>query len=243
MAISQVTARTEPAVSAFDMYKDYLAGVRTPGPRKAGRKPTNILRFLCWQFRAVALSWTHRTVPSRALSKIALRMRAHFTRYPLTRRMQLSRTSITISKYKSERPGLSARTNSGYYNQPVYYDQPRVPTKRVTVHELQRILDAADQEHDGDLAKQLTGLELRERLSSSQLSLWKDRLHGKKSRAALVGLADESAFLDLPQAEILSDPAPDLNMQRQILSRTEKYLQEAIPETAGFFRNAYNGRV
>jgi hypothetical protein len=131
--------------------------------------------------------------------------------------------------------GLSARTNTGYYNQPAFYDQPRVPAKRATVHELQQMLDAANEEHDGELARQLTGLELREPLSSSQLSLWKDRLHGKNSRAALVALAGESAFWDPPAAEILSDPAPDLDTQHQILSRTEKYLQEALPKLPDFF--------
>ena len=132
-------------------------------------------------------------------------------------------------------PGLSARTNSGYYNQPVFYDQPRVPAKRVTIHELEQMLDAANEEHDGELAKQLAGLELSERLSSSRLSLWKDRLRGKKSKAALVALADESAFLDPPAAEILSDPAPDLDTQRQMMSRTVKYLKEVIPKLPDFF--------
>ena len=162
-------------------------------------------------------------------------MQASSTPCPLIRRMQLTRTSITTSSYESARSGLSARTNTGYYNQPAFYDQPRVPAKRVTVHELQQILDAANGEHDGELSTQLSGLKLSERLSSSQLSLWKDRLHGKNSRAALVALADESAFLDPPAAEILSDPAPDLDMQRQILSRTVKYLKEVIPKLPDFF--------
>jgi VWFA-related protein len=131
--------------------------------------------------------------------------------------------------------GLSAHTNSGYYDQPVFYDQPRAPARRVTVHELEQIVNTADKEHDDELAKQLAGLELTERLSGSRLVLWKDRLRGKKSKAALVALADESAFLDPPVAEILSDPAPDLGAQRQMLSRTVKYLKEVIPRLPDFF--------
>jgi VWFA-related protein len=138
-------------------------------------------------------------------------------------------------KVQMDLPGLSARTNSGYYDQPVFYDQPRVPARRVTVRELEQILDTVNKEHDDELAKQLTGLELTERLSSSRLSLWKDRLRGKKSNAALVALADESAFLDPPAAETLSDPAPDLDTQRQMLSRTVKYLKEVIPKLPDFF--------
>jgi hypothetical protein len=138
-------------------------------------------------------------------------------------------------KVQIETPGLSARTNTGYYNQPVFYDQPRVPTKRATVQELEQMLGAAGEENDGELAKRLSGLELTERLSSSQLSVWKDRLRGNKSKAALVALADESAFLDPPAAEILSDPAPDLDTQRQMMSRTVNYLKEVIPKLPDFF--------
>jgi hypothetical protein len=138
-------------------------------------------------------------------------------------------------KVEINTPGLSARTNTGYYDQPVFYDQPRVPARRVTVQELQQILDAANKEHDGELAKQLAGLQLTERMSSSRLSLWKDRLRGKKSIAALVALADESAFLDPPEAEIISEPTPDLATQRQMMSRTVKYLKEVIPKLPDFF--------
>src|ERR1700733_12935782 len=71
---------------------------------------TYILRFRYWPFRAVALSWTQ-CQTSRALSNIALRTRACFIPSPLTRRMQLSRTSITASKDQPERLDyLHART-------------------------------------------------------------------------------------------------------------------------------------
>jgi hypothetical protein len=105
----------------------------------------------------------------------------------------------------------------------------------VAVQELEQILDTANKEHDDELANQLAGLELTERLSSSRLSLWKDRLRGKKSKAALVALADESAFLDAPAAEVLSDPAPDLDTQHQMISRTVIYLKEVIPKLPDFF--------
>jgi hypothetical protein len=116
-------------------------------------------------------------------------------------------------------PGLSARTNTGYYDQPVFYDRPRVPARRVTVHELEQILDTANKEHDDELAKQLAGLELTERLSGSRLSLWKDRLRGKKSNAALVALADESVFLDPPLRRFSLT-------QRPILTRSARCCRE-----------------
>ncbi len=138
-------------------------------------------------------------------------------------------------KVQIEAAGLSARTNTGYYDQPVFYDQPSFAARRVSVHELEQILDTANDEQDGKLANHLAGLELSERLNSNLLSLWKNRLRGKKSIAALVTLADESAFLDPPAAEILSDPAPDLDMQRKMILGTAKYLKEVIPKLPDFF--------
>ncbi len=136
---------------------------------------------------------------------------------------------------KIRQPELSARTNTGYYDQPVFYDQPRLAARRVSVHELEQILNTAKDEQDAELARQLAGLELGERLNSDLLSRWKDRIPGKKSIAALVALADGSAFLDPPAAETPSDPAPDLETQRQMISRTVKYLKEVIPKLPDFF--------
>ena len=233
MVISQVTAWADPVVSDFD-YTHYLAGVRTLSELK---KPEDVpphfaLPVLAIQSGGLVLDASLGTM--RGIEHCVEDASAFYT--------------VSFDPPHAAQPdeyhdltlqigaiGLSARTNTGYYNQPVYYDQPRVPAERVTVYELQQILDAANQEHDGELAKQLTGLELRERLSSSQLSLWKDRLHGKNSRAALAALADESAFLDPPAAEVPSDPAPDLDTQRQMLSRTQKYLREALPKLPDFF--------
>jgi VWFA-related protein len=236
MVISEVTARTEPQAFTFNyLYKDYLAGIRTPSElEEPGVDP--YLRFalpvLAIQSGGLVLD---------PISDIA---------HAIEDCVEDARVFYTVSfdpphaakldeyhdlNMQIEAPGLSARTNSGYYNQPVYYDQPRVPTKRVTVEDLGQLLGAASKENDGVLAEQLAGLELSERLSSNRLSLWQDRLRGKKSKAALAALADESAFLDPPEAEIPHDPAPDLEVQRQMLLRTVKYLHEVIPKLPDFF--------
>jgi VWFA-related protein len=131
--------------------------------------------------------------------------------------------------------GLSAHTTTGYYNQPVFYDEPRVPEKQITVHELHQMLDAAGQERDGELADELTGLELSERLSSMELADWKSRLRGKRSKTALTALADGSVFFDPPPSEIPADAAPDHEAQVQILKRTVTYLAEVMPRLPDFF--------
>jgi len=131
--------------------------------------------------------------------------------------------------------GSSARTTSGYYDQPVFYDQPYVPVRRVSVRELGQILAEANGQSEDKLAEHLNSVELTERLRNSLLSLWEDRLRGKNSKAALVRLADASVFLSPPADEILSNVAPDRGQQRDMLSRTGKYVDDVLLKLPDFF--------
>jgi VWFA-related protein len=235
LVISQVTTWSDPLTSNFD-YTDYIAGLRTQSDLKKSDPEDRVPRFalpvLALQSGGLVLDKSSGIArPIRQCVEDASEFyTVSFDPPPAARPDEYHDLKVQVGA-----PGLSARTNTGYYDQPVFYDQPRVPAKRVTVHELEQILETANGEHDGELAKQLDGLELSERLNSSLLSLWKNRLRGKKSTAALVALADESAFLDPPAAEILSDPAPDLDTQRQMMSRTVNYLKEVIPKLPDFF--------
>ena len=236
MVICEVTARNKPMVLDFkETYRDYLAGVRTPSELKEpslGSAAHFALPVLAIQSGGLVLDPLSDI--SRAIEHCVGDARGFYT-ISFDPPAAAQPDEYHALKVQIGAPGLSARTNTGYYDQPVFYDQPSFPGKRVGVHELEQLLNAASDEHDGELANQLAGLELSERLSSKQLSVWKDRLRGKKSKAALVALADQSAFLDPPAAEILSDPAPDLATQRQIVSRTVTYLKEAIPKLPDFF--------
>jgi hypothetical protein len=137
-------------------------------------------------------------------------------------------------KVQVDKPGLEARTNSGYYDQPVYYDQPYL-AERVTVRQLEQVLGKAQKTSDAEAAQQLYGLELTERMSSTSLSAWKARLPGAKTWAALVALADASAFLKPPAAEIPATPPPDIVAQRLMLTRTVNYLMQTIPKLPNIF--------
>lgn len=131
---------------------------------------------------------------------------------------------------------LQTRTSHGYYNQPVFYDEPRVAGKRLGVAELQQFLESDRGAHD--LAGKLKGMELTERLSSAQLADWRGRLHGKESKSALTVLGDESAFLAPPKAELPDQPAPDNNTQQQIVLRAEDYLDRFVPTLPDFSADA-----
>jgi VWFA-related protein len=235
LVISQVTTWSDSQISNFD-YTDYLAGVRTRSDLEKSdpkdQTPRFALPVLALQSGGLVLDKSPDI--ARAIRQ-CVEDASEFYTVSFNPPLAAQPDEYHDLKVEINASRLSGRTNTGYYDQPVFYDQPRVPARRVTVYELEQILDTANAEHDGELAKQLAGLELTERLSSTRLSLRKVRLRGKKSIAALVVLADESAFLDPPATEILSDPAPDLDTQRQMLSRTVKYLKEVIPRLPDFF--------
>ena len=234
--IEPVTARTEPTASDFkDAYKGYLAGVHAPSEVEEqgfGSYSHFALPVLAIQSGGLVLDELSEI--SRSIEYCVEDARVFYT-MSFDPPHAAKPDEYHDLKVQIEAPGLSARTNTGYYDQPVFYYQPSFAARRVSVHELEQILDTANAEQDGELAKQLAGLELSERFNSNLLSLWKNRLRGKKSIAALVVLADESAFLDPPATEILSDPAPDLDMQRQMILGTAKYLKEVIPRLPDFF--------
>ena len=95
---------------------------------------------------------------------------------------------------------------------------------KVTEAQLEQALTAAHGKPDADVAKQLSGLELTERLNTAKLTQLKANLPGDKAREQLIILADSSAFLDPPVAEILPDPAPDAAATRQMLTQIVNYV-------------------
>ncbi len=138
-------------------------------------------------------------------------------------------------KVQIDRPGLTARTTTGYYDQP-FYSVERIPAvQRISVKELGTLVDISAGTSDGDLARQLSELELTERLSGARLAAIASKMRGKKSQMALVVLADASTFFDPPADEIPRDAVPDATAQRQMLAKTADYLKNAIPKLPNLF--------
>ncbi len=138
-------------------------------------------------------------------------------------------------KVKVSRPGLTARTNTGYYDQPYYSDELHPATQRVTVAQLEQVLSASRGESDDQAARQLSNVELTEQVSDAKLVSWTVELRGKKTRQVLTALVDASAFLDPPPAEMPSDAPPDENTQRHMISLAADYLQSTMPRLPNFY--------
>jgi hypothetical protein len=102
------------------------------------------------------------------------------------------------------------------------------------VEHVQRILAEEKSEPDAEVAQQLSGLELTERMRSAKLKLLEQSVPGPKSRLALLALADASVFLSPAAADVLSQARPDLDEQRRMLSMTVGYLAKTLPNSQTF---------
>jgi hypothetical protein len=65
----------------------------------------------------------------------------------------------------------------------------------VTVEDVQRILAEDKGKPDAEVARQLSGLELKKRMSDARLNSLEQSVPGTKSWWALLALADASVFL------------------------------------------------
>jgi VWFA-related protein len=111
---------------------------------------------------------------------------------------------------------------------PVFAADPSAPS-RVSVERLEHLLSNANSKTDGDVARQISSLELTERLSAARYQQLKALLPGEKSRQALLALADSSMFLEPPASDVPATAAPDFAAQKRMLSLTLGYLGRTLP--------------
>jgi hypothetical protein len=107
--------------------------------------------------------------------------------------------------------------------------------KPVSVAQLEGMLAEVAHKRDSAGARELYELRLTERLSSAKLDTLKAAMHKARARAALVALADASAFLNPPDDEVPVAPAPDIAEQRHIVGLAVDYLVKTVPKLPNFF--------
>jgi hypothetical protein len=104
--------------------------------------------------------------------------------------------------------------------------------KRVSVAQLTQALTADVGAHkpDAEMARQIAGIELSERLTDATLARLAATLH-PDSRAALALqlLADQSVFLDPPASELPPSPSPDEAAQQRLLEAARSYVAQTLP--------------
>ena len=108
-------------------------------------------------------------------------------------------------------------------------------TQRVSVEQLERILTESRSLPDADLAAKLSDLLLTERFTSTRLAHWQTNVPGERSQRALYGLADRSAFLEPPAADVPLTTEPIVEEQRKIMGLAATYVSKTIPQLPRFF--------
>lgn len=211
--------------------KEYMEGPQS----KLALDPTD-LNYLSLPLIAARTGGGMIAIPRNLAGAIGERVREANQFYSLT--FDPPRTNA-VDEYHNlrvaiGRQDLSAHSCLDYFDQPVFYDQAPVH-QRVSVEKLQDSITESHDASDSELAKQLEGMELTERLSTPRLIELQNRVRGKKARETLETVADESMFLPPPPEEIPSTPKPDLSTQSQMISRTIDYLHTTIPKLPDVF--------
>jgi hypothetical protein len=106
---------------------------------------------------------------------------------------------------------------------------------RVTTAQLENIVAAARHKSDTEVARQISGLELTERLSTNKLSTCVANLPGPHAKEALLALADMSAFLDPPASEVPNLAEPDPATQRKIMALAVNYAEITMRNLPNLF--------
>ncbi len=112
---------------------------------------------------------------------------------------------------------------------------PARASDAVTVAQLEQRLAGAHSKSDKDTAQEIGRLVLKQRLTTARLLQLQADLPGEKSRQALLAIADESAFLETPSAEILPRAAPDRATEKAILTRAIDFVATTVPKMPNFF--------
>jgi hypothetical protein len=107
--------------------------------------------------------------------------------------------------------------------------------REISGEQLEQMLAGSNREPDVKVAKQLSDLELTERLSAARLARCEANLRGPDARRALIALADRSSFLDPPISEIPTIAEPDPQAQRRMIALSEDYVKKAIHQLPNLY--------
>ncbi len=132
-------------------------------------------------------------------------------------------------------PGSVAHTNTGYYDEPFYSDQPNPAVQRVTVAQLDQLLSGTNIREIDGRAERLSKLELTERLSLAHLSALTVDFRNRTFQQTLDAVADLSAFLGPPPGEIPKEAAPDAAAKQHMLVLVKDYLERTISKLPDFY--------
>jgi VWFA-related protein len=234
ITVDNITAWPNPeSISGLFNYRDFLDPPRSPKTMQPQRMALPVLAIQTGGLVIESSDTPNQPAIGQFLDQEIERCAAHARSY----------YTITFSPPRTEqvdeyhdlgvmvaRPGVTARAPAGYYNEPVYFDNPHHGFEKVAVAALEQIVHS-----ETGLVRRLPNLELTERLSTPRLDALLTLVKGERERQALISLADLSLALPPPPDEIVHQPAPTIEEQQAILERTVDYLVNSIPKLPDFF--------
>lgn len=115
------------------------------------------------------------------------------------------------------------------------FAEKRETAERMTVAQLEQALAAAHGNPDAQVAQQIAGMNLIERLSAARLVRLEADLPGPQARNALEVLSGTAEFLNLPAADIPSTPPPGHAQQTALMALTREYVVKTLTKLPNFF--------
>jgi hypothetical protein len=112
---------------------------------------------------------------------------------------------------------------------------PAMAAKSVSIQQLEQMLFTDHSKSDEKVAERLSDLELTERVSPIRLAKWEKDFPGSRTREALMKLADQAAFLEPPQADVVRDPPPDTETQEKMLALALDYVRTTLGRLPNFY--------
>lgn len=112
---------------------------------------------------------------------------------------------------------------------------PAMAAKIMSIDQMEQLLIKLHGKPDGKVAGELEDAQLTERVSPARLARWEAEFPGKRAQEELMKLADTSAFLNPPASDVLRDPPPDDETQRQMLEHAVEYVKTTITRLPVFY--------
>jgi hypothetical protein len=112
---------------------------------------------------------------------------------------------------------------------------PAMAAKIMSIDQMEQFLIKLHGKPDGKVAGELEDARLTERVSQARLARWEADFTGKRTQEELMKLADTSAFLNPPASDVLRDPPPDEDTQRQMLEHAVEYIKTTMTRLPNFY--------
>ena len=138
-------------------------------------------------------------------------------------------------KLQIQKPGLSAHTNTGYYNQPYYSDQTIRGIRVISSEQFGRLLVSLHTQPDEKIARQLSMVALMDRPDDVSVASWRVGIRRKSGQQQLTGIIDLSAFQKPSPATVIADPPPNAAEQERMTSSAAEYLKRTVANLPNFY--------